>query len=89
MQNGYAFWRASWPRSRSDPALADDHLTLEGRTIGVAVVGTQHFWDREAFNGAVETVEALGGSVRPSMAGATTRCMPTTTTSCAWPASMP
>jgi ribose transport system substrate-binding protein len=45
-------------------ALADDHLSLEGLTIGVAVVGTQHFWDREAFNGAVETVEALGGTVR-------------------------
>lgn len=49
------------------PALvqADDHLTLEGMTIGVAVVGTQHFWDREAFNGAVSTVEELGGTVVP------------------------
>lgn len=46
-------------------ASADEHLTLEGKTIGVAVVGTQHFWDREAFNGAVETVEALGGTVLP------------------------
>ena len=47
------------------PAAADGHLSLEGRTIGVAVVGTQHFWDREAFNGAVSTVEALGGTVMP------------------------
>jgi ribose transport system substrate-binding protein len=46
-------------------ANADDHLTLEGMTIGVAVVGTQHFWDREAFNGAVSTVESLGGEVVP------------------------
>lgn len=45
------------------PALADDSLTLKGKTIGVAVVGTQHFWDREAFNGATETVEKLGGAV--------------------------
>lgn len=44
-------------------AAADGHLTLEGKTIGVAVVGTQHFWDREAFNGAVSTVEELGGVV--------------------------
>lgn len=44
-------------------ALADDHLSLEGKTIGVAVVGTQHFWDREAFNGATGKVEALGGTV--------------------------
>lgn len=45
------------------PAFAD--LSLEGKTVGVAVVGTQHFWDREAFNGAVETVKSLGGTVVP------------------------
>ncbi|MEJ6404073.1 sugar ABC transporter substrate-binding protein [Yoonia sp. 2307UL14-13] len=47
------------------PAFADGHLSLEGKTIGVAVVGTQHFWDREAFNGATSTVESLGGTVVP------------------------
>lgn len=36
---------------------------LDGYTIGVAVVGTQHFWDREAFQGAVAEVERLGGEV--------------------------
>ncbi len=40
----------------SDPSLA-------GKRIGVAVVGTQHFWDREAFNGAKAMVEKLGGEV--------------------------
>ena len=45
------------------PALADGHLSLDGKRIGVAVVGTQHFWDREAFNGAIRTVEELGGEV--------------------------
>jgi len=44
---------------------ADGHLSLEGKRIGVAVVGTQHFWDREAFNGATSTVEKLGGEVVP------------------------
>ena len=44
-------------------AFADEHLSLQGKRIGIAVVGTQHFWDREAFNGAVSTVEALGGEV--------------------------
>ncbi|NOY55680.1 MAG: substrate-binding domain-containing protein [Actinobacteria bacterium] len=38
-------------------------LSLAGYTIGVAVVGTQHFWDREAFEGAVAEVERLGGEV--------------------------
>jgi ribose transport system substrate-binding protein len=49
----------------ADPAFADGHLSLDGMTIGVAVVGTQHFWDREAFKGAVSTVESLGGTVMP------------------------
>ncbi len=47
------------------PVLADGHLSLDGQRIGVAVVGTQHFWDREAFNGAISTVESLGGEVVP------------------------
>ena len=40
-------------------------LSLEGKRVGVAVVGTQHFWDREAFNGTVDRVEELGGEVVP------------------------
>jgi len=51
-------------------AAADNHeefdaadYALEGKTIGVAVVGTQHFWDREAFQGAIDEVERLGGTV--------------------------
>ena len=51
--------------SLSAPAIADDHLSLDGINVGVAVVGTQHFWDREAFNGAVSRVEELGGTVVP------------------------
>ena len=48
----------------SGQVFAED-LSLDGKSIGVAVVGTQHFWDREAFNGAVEMVEKLGGTVVP------------------------
>lgn len=40
-----------------------DEYSLDGYTIGVAVVGTQHFWDREAFQGAVAEIERLGGEV--------------------------
>lgn len=47
------------------PAFSQNALSLDGKTIGVAVVGTQHFWDREAFNGAVGMVESLGGKVLP------------------------
>jgi len=51
-------------------AMAGDAaLSLKGKKIGVAVVGTQHFWDREAFNGVVEKVKALGGEVLPTDGG--------------------
>ena len=34
-----------------------------GKTIGVAVSGTQNYWDREAFEGAIAEVERQGGTV--------------------------
>ena len=46
--------------SSADPAVEQ---TLAGKVIGIAVVGTQHFWDREAFEGAIAEVERLGGTV--------------------------
>ena len=52
--------RARRPRERP---VAAEELSLAGKTIGVAVVGTQHFWDREAYNSAVKEVEALGGQM--------------------------
>ena len=45
-----------------DAGMPVDQLSLDGLTVGVAVVGTQHFWDREAFEGAVAEVERLGGT---------------------------
>ena len=45
-----------------DAGIPVDQLSLDGLTVGVAVVGTQHFWDREAFEGAVAEVERLGGT---------------------------
>ncbi len=48
----------------SDVSQLDaEKYSLKGKTIGVAVVGTQHFWDREAFQGAVDEVKRLGGEV--------------------------
>ena len=48
--------------SSGDAGMPVDQLSLDGLTVGVAVVGTQHFWDREAFEGAVAEVERLGGT---------------------------
>lgn len=60
-------------------ALAAEALSLQGKTIGVAVVGTQHFWDREAYKGATEEVEKLGGKAIGVDAAAITRFMRITT----------
>ena len=38
-------------------------LSLDGKTIGVAVIGTDHYWDRAAFNGLTGQLEELGATV--------------------------
>lgn len=38
-------------------------LTLDGKTVGVAVVGTDHDWDRQAYEGVQARVAELGGEV--------------------------
>ena len=53
---------AATPPDTKTPA-ANGELSLAGKVVGIAVVGTQHFWDREAFQGAIDEVERLGGTV--------------------------
>jgi ribose transport system substrate-binding protein len=36
--------------------------SLEGKTIGIAAIGTDHGWDRLAYLGMTERVKALGGT---------------------------
>ena len=42
---------------------AAEDLSLEGKTIGVTVVGTDHHWDLMAYQGQIETLESLGATV--------------------------
>lgn len=45
-------------------ALAQDgELSLEGMTIGVTVIGTDHHWDLMAYRGQIEELEAMGAEV--------------------------
>ena len=44
-----------------DVAASSGGLSLEGKTIGVAVVGTDHNFDRQAFQGVLDKIEELGG----------------------------
>ncbi len=41
----------------------DFALSLEGKTIGVTIVGTDHHWDLMAYQGQIEQLEALGAEV--------------------------
>lgn len=43
-------------------AQAQD-LSLEGKTIGVTVIGTDHHWDLMAYQGQIDEIERLGGEV--------------------------
>ena len=40
-----------------------EELSLEGKTIGMTVIGTSHHWDFMAYRGQIETIERLGGRV--------------------------
>ncbi len=40
-----------------------EKYSLAGKTIGIAVVDNEPFWNREAFQGAVDEVKRLGGEV--------------------------
>ena len=47
-------------------ALAQDGtegLSLEGKTVGVTVIGTDHHWDLMAYRGQVDMLEELGAEV--------------------------
>lgn len=44
-------------------ATAQDAPSLEGKTIGVTVIGTDHDWDLKAYQGQIDEIERLGGEV--------------------------
>lgn len=44
-------------------------LSLAGKTIGIEVIGTDHAWDRLAWQGVQDMVTQLGGTVIASSAG--------------------
>ena len=44
-------------------AATSQELSLEGKTIGVTIVGTDHHWDLMAYQGQIEQLEALGAEV--------------------------
>ncbi|MFK7856378.1 MAG: sugar ABC transporter substrate-binding protein [Granulosicoccus sp.] len=46
-----------------------EELSLEGKTVGVTVVGTSHHWDLQAFQGQLDELERLGAEVIPLDAG--------------------
>ena len=39
----------------------EEKLSLEGKTIGVTVIGTDHDWDLKAYQGQLDEIKKLGG----------------------------
>ncbi|MEU2613174.1 sugar ABC transporter substrate-binding protein [Micromonospora sp. NPDC007271] len=47
--------------------------SLQGKKIGISIIGTDHDWDRRAYEGAVAQVKALGGTPIAVQAGRNTQ----------------
>ena len=43
-------------------ATAEEGLSLKGKTIGITVIGTDHYWDLRAYQGQIDEVKRLGGT---------------------------
>jgi hypothetical protein len=41
---------------------ADAKLSLKGKTIGITVIGTDHYWDLRCYQAQIDEVKRLGGA---------------------------
>jgi ribose transport system substrate-binding protein len=49
--------------AQGDTAAADAPVpSLKGKRVGITAVGTDHYWDLKAYQGAVDEVKRLGGT---------------------------
>lgn len=51
------------PETEQVDKVNDAGLSLAGKTIGVEVIGTDHYWDRMAFEGVQEQLKKMGATV--------------------------
>lgn len=51
------------------PSATADIPKLTGKRIGISIVGTDHYWDRTAYESAIAEVKALGGTPLAVQAG--------------------
>jgi ribose transport system substrate-binding protein len=55
--------RADAASSTPAPTVAaEEGLSLKGKTIGITVIGTDHYWDLRAYQGQIDEVKRLGGT---------------------------
>ncbi|WDD92205.1 sugar ABC transporter substrate-binding protein [Burkholderia sp. FERM BP-3421] len=48
--------------ARADAAAGTAPPSLKGKRIGISAVGTDHYWDLKAYQGAIDEVRRLGGT---------------------------
>jgi len=60
---------ASATNAGNSTAATGDVPKLTGKRIGISIVGTDHFWDRTAYESAIAEVKRLGGTPIAVQAG--------------------
>ena len=54
---------AAHAQSKTDASGGDSDVpSLKGKRIGITAVGTDHYWDLKAYQGAIDEVKRLGGT---------------------------
>ncbi|SMG00126.1 sugar ABC transporter substrate-binding protein [Burkholderia singularis] len=53
---------ASFAQAAAPDSPDTARLTLAGKRIGITAAGTDHYWDLQAYQGAVDEVKRLGGT---------------------------
>jgi ribose transport system substrate-binding protein len=48
--------------ARAADAAGGDVPSLQGKRIGISVIGTDHYWDLKAYQGQIDEVKRLGGT---------------------------
>jgi ribose transport system substrate-binding protein len=54
--------RAEESSAAASPSASAGGLSLQGKKIGITVIGTDHYWDLRAYQGQVDEVKRLGGT---------------------------
>src|SRR6201993_5001383 len=53
---------APWPSATAAGNTDTNGLSLQGKKVGITVIGTDHYWDLRAYQGQIDEAKRLGGT---------------------------